>query len=159
MAGGVSYNHYPWCIWPHYTGTLFPNAGWLALPLKYGTSLYKDLPPPPNRCSNLFIVKHTGLANGWFALWLECFLVNELTKCDRACECETLKTRILFWNSSLSRYSIFLRFWLVQGRVKPNKGSFILERKRTRKRFFFFDVCRHCCRCSINTQIGNNATG
>ena len=34
------------------------------------------------------------------------------------------------------------------------KGSFILERKR----FLSFDVCHHYCRCSINTQIGNNAT-
>ena len=25
-------------------------------------------------------------------------------------------------------------------------------------RSIFFDLCRCCCRCSINTQIGNNAT-
>ena len=25
-------------------------------------------------------------------------------------------------------------------------------------KFFFFHLCRCCCRCSINTQIGNNAT-
>ena len=27
------------------------------------------------------------------------------------------------------------------------------------KAMFFFDLCRCCCCCSINTQIGNNATG
>ena len=30
--------------------------------------------------------------------------------------------------------------------------------KANAKAIFFFDVYRHCCRCSINTQIGNSAT-
>ena len=48
---------------------------------------------------------------------------------------------------------------------KPNQiyritlGLIYIRAKANVKAIFFFDVCRHCCRCSINTQIGNNVTG
>ena len=34
--------------------------------------------------------------------------------------------------------------------------GFIYTRAKAK---IFFDLCRCCCRCSINTQIGNNTTG
>ena len=38
-------------------------------------------------------------------------------------------------------------------------GFVYIRAKANAKAIFFFDVCNHCCRCSINTQIGNNTTG
>ena len=38
--------------------------------------------------------------------------------------------------------------------------GFVYIRAKTKaKAIFSFDLCRYCCRCNINTQIANNATG
>ena len=39
----------------------------------------------------------------------------------------------------------------MQDRIQNKGHKFVLEQKR----FFFFDLCRCCSRCSVNTQIGN----
>ena len=38
-------------------------------------------------------------------------------------------------------------------------GFIYIRAKANAKVIFFFDVCRHCCHYSVNTQIGNNTTG
>ena len=83
---------------------------------------------------------------------------------------------------SIIEYRIWLRkikqSWMINCQFSPNKDNLIVwifgfgfgHCKRTLRVYlyksesecesdFFFAVYRHCYRCSINTQIGNNVTG
>ena len=57
---------------------------------------------------------------------------------------------------------IWLYIFVLVQEIIHNSSHFrfiYIRAKAKTKAIFFFDVCRHCCRCSINTQIGNNGTG